>query len=44
VAARLVDEDELARVEALRNLDEPAPEGLDAGLGLLYCREGLFFA
>jgi len=44
VAACLVDEDEAARVEALRKLDEAATEGLDPGLGLLYRREGLFFA
>src|SRR6266542_933901 len=44
VAARLVDEDEPARVEALRKLDETAPEGLYPGLALLYGREGLSFS
>src|SRR6266540_1608351 len=43
LAARLVDEDEPARVEALRKLDETETEGLYPGLALLYRREGLFF-
>jgi hypothetical protein len=42
VTARLVDEDEPARIEALRKLDEREPEILNPGLGLLYRREGLF--
>lgn len=43
VAAGLVDEDESPRVEFLRELDELAPERLDAWLRLLYRGEGLFF-
>jgi hypothetical protein len=44
VAARLVDEDEPRRIEALRELDELAPEFLDARLGLFYRDECLIFA
>jgi len=43
VAACLVDEHEPVGVEALRELDELAPEGLDAGLALLNGGQTLFF-
>src|SRR6266545_1303377 len=43
VAARLIDEDEAARIERLGEIDEPAPQFLDPRLGLLGCGQALFF-
>jgi hypothetical protein len=44
VAASLVEEDEAARVEALGQLDEAAPQLLDTRRLLLGGGQGLFFA